>query len=322
MADTTVVFPTPGEKDRRLLAFGSRTLSGYEWPYFAISGALDGPTLSLIAGVHGAEYPPIDAVMQFCRALDPTTLRGRIIGVPVVNLPAFWQRTPFVCPSDNKNPNRVFPGDPNGTFSEALAYHLFEAVIRRGNYLIDLHCGDMVEDLMPFSHMQESGNAEVDGRARDLAMAFGLPFVVVQPHGGGPVAGTTNGAAAQAGIPAVIAEAGGVGQLDPQAVELHLRGLRQALLHLGMLEGEPEGLEPPTMIGDFVWVRAERGGFFRKALVAGDRVMAGHALGQMHNLWGTPQDEILSPVDGVALFVTTSPAISDDGLIAGIGVPV
>jgi len=88
-----------------------------------------------------------------------------------------------------------------------------------------------------------------------------------------------------------------------------------------MLEGEPEGLQPPTMIGDFVWVRAQRGGYFHKALVAGDRVMAGHSLGRMHDLWGTPQDEILSPVDGVALFVTTSPAISDDGLIAGIGVP-
>jgi uncharacterized protein len=189
-------------------------------------------------------------------------------------------------------------------------------VIRRGHYLIDLHCGDLVEDLMPFSLVQESGHAAVDARARALAVAVGLPYVVVQPYGGGPVAGTTNGTAAQAGIPAVIAEAGGVGQLDPKAVELHLRGLRQALLHLGMLEGEP-----PTMIGDFVWVRAQRGGFFHKALVAGDPVMAGHSLGQMHDLWGTPQDEILSPVDGVALFVTTSPAISDDGLIAGIGVP-
>ena len=320
MADNAVVFPAPGEKEQRLLVFGSRTLSGYEWPCFAISGALDGPTLSLIAGVHGAEYPPMDAVMQFCRALDPATLHGRIVAVPVVNLPAFWERTPFVCPNDGINPNRVFPGDPNGTFSEALAYHLFEAVIRHGHYLIDLHCGDMVEDLMPFSLMQESGNAEVDGRAQALAVAFGLPYVVVQPHGGGPVAGTTNGAAAQAGIPAVIAEAGGAGQLDPQAVELHLRGLHRALLHLGMLEGEPEGLEPPTMIADFVWVRAQRGGFFRKSLVAGDAVLAGRPLGRMHDLWGTPQDEILSPVDGVALFVTTSPAITDDGLIAGIGV--
>jgi predicted deacylase len=89
-----------------------------------------------------------------------------------------------------------------------------------------------------------------------------------------------------------------VGQLDPKDVELHLRGLCQALLHLGMLEGEPEGLEPPTMIGDVVWVRAQRGGFFHRSLVAGAAVLAENALGRIHDLSGTPQDEILSPVDG------------------------
>ena len=65
---------------------------------------------------------------------------------------------------------------------------------------------------MPFSFMQESGHAAVDARARDLAVAFGLPYVVVQSHGGGSVAGTTNGAAVHTGIPAVIAEAGSVGR--------------------------------------------------------------------------------------------------------------
>src|SRR5581483_12146325 len=159
MSDRSVVFPAPGQIDRRLLAFDSPALAGYEWPYFAASGAGDGPTLCLIAGIHGAEYPPIEAVIRFCRQLDPAKLRGRLVALPVVNLPAFWERTPFVCPRDGKNPNRVFPGDANGTFSEALAHHLFETVIRRGEYLVDLHCGDMVEDLMPFSLAQRSGNA-------------------------------------------------------------------------------------------------------------------------------------------------------------------
>src|SRR5579871_5875052 len=118
MADRTVTFPAPGGKDRRLLAFDAPALEGLEWPYFAISGAHDGPTVCLIAGIHGAEYPPIDAVMRFCGALEPAQLHGRVVGVPVVNLPAFWERTPFVCPSDGKNPNRVFPGKPDGTFSE------------------------------------------------------------------------------------------------------------------------------------------------------------------------------------------------------------
>src|SRR5579885_3256531 len=205
MPDQSIIFPAPGQTSRRLLAFDAPALAGLEWPYFAISGASDGPTLCLIAGIHGAEYPPIDAVMRFCRDLDPATLRGRVIGVPVINLPAFWERTPFVCPRDGKNPNRVFPGDANGTFSEALAYHLFETVIRRGDYLLDLHCGDLVEDLAPFSIVQETGNERVDRASLEMADTFALSYTIVQPHGGGPIAGTTNAAAAYAGIPAIIA---------------------------------------------------------------------------------------------------------------------
>lgn len=322
MTDHSVIFPAPGQAERRLLSFAAPLLDGYEWPYFAISGAADGPTLCVIAGIHGAEYPPIEAVMRFCRSLDPATLRGRVVGVPVVNLPAFWQRTPFVCPGDGKNPNRVFPGKPDGTFSEVLAYHMFESVIRRGDFLIDLHCGDMVEDLAPFSIVQESGDRRVDDTAVRMATAFALSYTIVEPRGGGPIAGTTNASAADAGIPAIIAEAGGVGQLQPEAVELHLRGLRRVLQRLDMLEGTPEILADPVGIRDFVWVRAERGGFFRRAVAAGDHIAKGGLIGRIVDLWGEPRDEIPSPVAGVALFTTTSPAIADGGLLAGIGVPV
>lgn len=321
MSDRAVVFPAPGHKEQRLLAFDSSILAGYEWPYFAISGAQDGPTLCLIAGIHGAEYPPIDAVMRFCQALDPAALRGRVVAVPVVDLPAFWERTPFVCPLDGKNPNRVFPGAPDGTFSEALAHHMFETVFRRGDYLIDLHGGDLVEDLVPFSLVQRTGDAALDNKALDLAVTFGLPYVILQAPSGGPIAGTTDAAAAQAGIPAMIAEAGGIGQLQPEAVDLHLRGLHRVLLRLQMLGGALEPLPDATLIHDFVWIRAERGGFFRKAIAAGDHLAVGGLIGTMVDLWGVPRQQISSPVAGTVLFVTTSPAIKDGGLLVGIGVP-
>ena len=321
MSDSNVTFPAAGQSARRQLAFDDPQLAGLAWPYFAISGAQDGPTVCLIAGIHGAEYPPIDAVIRFCRDLDPAMLRGRLLGVPVVNLPAFRERTPFVCPRDGKNPNRVFPGKPDGSFTEVLAYHFFEQVIRQGDYLIDLHCGDMVEDLVPFSLVQQTEHPELDRSALDLAVTFGLPYLVVQAPAGGPIAGTTNAAAAQAGIPAVIAEVGGVGQLQPEAVDLHLRGLRRVLQRLEMLDGRPEPRPDPVLIREFTWIRAGRGGFFRKALAAGDRISAGGPIGTMVDLWGETIDEISSPVDGVALFVTTSPAVADDGLLIGIGVP-
>jgi len=321
MSDAQPVFPAPGQKNRSVLAFDTPLLHAYEWPYIAVSGIADGPTVTLLAGIHGAEYAPIDAVLRFCRELDPATLRGRLVAVPVVNLPAFWERTPFVCPRDGQNLNRVFPGDPAGGFSDVLAHYLFERVIRHGDYLIDLHAGDLVEELAPFSLVQATGNAAIDTVAVDLADAFGLPYLVVQPTDGGPVAGTTNAAAAAAGIPAVIAEAGGIGQVQPEAVALHQRGLRRVLQRLEMLPGEPEPRPRSARMSDFVWLRAERAGFFRRRVVAGDTVAAGQILGETVDLWGEPRATAVSPVDGVVLFVTTSPAIAGDGLIVGIGVP-
>jgi predicted deacylase len=321
MTDRSILFPAPGRTERRTLAFDTPVLSDYTWPYFAISGAHDGPTLCVIAGIHGAEYPPIDALMRFCRGLDPSQLHGRIVAVPVVNLPAFWERTPFVCPRDGKNPNRVFPGKADGTYTEVLAYHIFSTVIRQGSYLIDLHCGDLVEELMPFTLTHQSGRAEVDDVAQDLATTFGLPYVIVEPPVGGAVSGSTDIAAATAGIPAIVAEVGGIGQLTRDAVDMHLRGLQRILQRLRMIDGQPEPQAGQTLVRGFEWVRAERGGFFRKAISAGDRLQKSDPIGEMVDLWGEPQAEIKSPVAGVVLFVTTSPAIADNGLLVGIGVP-
>lgn len=168
--------------------------------------------------------------------------------------------------------------------------------------------------------MQESGNAALDTQALELANAFGLPYVIQQPASGGPIGGTTNGAAAAVGIPAVIAEVGGIGQLEEQSVHAHLRGLHRVLQQLDMLAGIPEPAPAPTVVREFVWVRAERGGFFRKAVSAGGRVRQGDSLGEMVDLWGERIADIASPVSGVALFVTTSPSIADNGLLIGIGV--
>ena len=321
MTDRSILFPAPGHAERRALTFDTPVLSDYTWPYFAISGAHDGPTLCVIAGIHGAEYPPIDALMRFCRGLDPAQLHGRVVAVPVVNLPAFWERTPFVCPRDGKNPNRVFPGKADGTYTEVLAYHIFNTVIRQGNYLIDLHCGDLVEELMPFTLTHQSGRAEVDDVAQDLATTFGLPYVIVEPPAGSAVSGSTDIAAATAGIPAIVAEVGGIGQLTKDAVDMHLRGLQRILQRLRMIDGQPQPQTGQTLVRGFEWVRAERGGFFRKAISAGDRLRTGDPIGEMVDLWGEPQAEIKSPVAGVVLFVTTSPAIADNGLLVGIGVP-
>ena len=84
-------------------------------PYVNVIGeAGDGPHLTVIAGVHGTEYASIAAGRELLAELQPADLSGTVTVAPVINLPAFWARTPFVVPFDGKNLNRSFPGDARG----------------------------------------------------------------------------------------------------------------------------------------------------------------------------------------------------------------
>ncbi|MGH2562772.1 MAG: succinylglutamate desuccinylase/aspartoacylase family protein [Thermomicrobiales bacterium] len=314
-----IALPAPGAKQRGVLRFSNPQLRDWSWPYIVIRGQEDGPRLALISGVHPAEYPSIEANIRLARELDPATLRGTVVSMPVVDVPAFLPRTPFVCPIDNKNPNRFFPGDPNGTFTDAMDDAIFRAVIQPSDYLIDLHGGDMVEALVPFSISVASGNDEVDNAALGLARTFGLPYHIVQRPQGGAIGGTTTHASAAAGIPAIIAEAGGVGQLTEAETVILYDGVENVLRHLGMLAGAPQHKPDPILIERFTWLSSPAEGMWYSAVSVGDHVAAGQVVGRIGNLYGDPLAEITAPRSGDVLFLTTSPAMKDGGLLLAIG---
>ena len=299
-------------------------LAGLAVPVIELTGAADGPLLTVLAGVHGCEYASMAAVRRWARGLEGRELRGRVRAVPVLNLPAFAARTPFVVPEDGKNLNRCFPGNAGGTLADRLAHDAFSQLIMGSDALIDAHCGDLVEALQPFT-LYEAGPAEA--RARELAAAYGLPYVIRQEPGPGrAVAGTTSGAAAAAGIPAITAEAGGCGLVEEHAVAMHIAGLDAVLRLLGMTDGEPAleetggGGREPSYLGRFLWVRCREAGWWEPAVAPGDTVAAGQVIGTVTSLDGARvQETVTAPAGCVVLFLTSSPAVAGDGLLIGLG---
>jgi predicted deacylase len=294
-------------------------LAGIAVPIVELTGPADGPLLTVVAGVHGCEYASMAGVRRWTRELAAGELRGRVRAVPVLNMTAFAARAPFVVPEDGKNLNRCFPGDPAGTLADRLAYDTFTQLITGSDAVIDAHCGDLVEALQPFARY-EGGPAEE--KARELAAAYGLPYVIRQvPGPDRAVAGTTSAAAAQAGIPAITAEAGGCGLVEEHAVQMHVAGLNGVLRALGMADRHPAaaGAEP-SYLGRFLWLRCQDAGWWEPAVRAGDAVAAGQVLGSVSTLDGADVLEtILAPADGVVIFLTSSPAVADDGLLLGLG---
>lgn len=293
-------------------------LQGWSWPYVALNGAQEGPRTTIIAGIHGCEYVSIRAAMRLGQELEPAELRGSVLVVPVVNLPTFWERRAFFTPQDGKNLNRVFPGSASGTFSEQLAYFIFNSCILGQDAFLDLHGGDLVEQLLPFAGYLGDAAPEVAATARKMAEAFGLPFTMVRrTTAGAPRGGMTYVAAAQHGVPGLLAEAGGNGLLTPPDVDLLVEGSKRVLQAVGNLPGQPQA--PATRVAtNSQTLLAPVSGFWMSPLKAGDEVRAGQEVGQIVDLLGNPRQAISAPFDATVLYRTTSAAVQEGGILLSL----
>jgi predicted deacylase len=272
-------------------------------PTTLVHGTTPGPLLSVTAGVHGGEYPGIEAAIRTAASLDPRGIRGSVIIVHIVDVPSFHGRNIYICPLDGKNPNRVFPGTPDGTASERLAHTVFTEVIARADFYVDLHGGDINEALVPFTIMLETGDPVLDARTADLARVYGIKYVIR-----GRVSGGTYAAAAQRRIPAILTEAGGQGLLDEESLHVHLRGLQNVMRHVGIVPGAPDPVEPVTLLTRLQWVTSEHGGLCYLTVRPGARVEQGERVGEVRDYFGRPLRTVHAPAGGVVLFTVTTPA--------------
>lgn len=291
----------------------------WDLPVFVIRGAQDGPTLAVTAGVHAAEYAGIAAAITLGRALDPQTLRGTVIIVALVNTPGFYERSMYTNPRDGKNVNRVFPGRARGSPSERVTHFLTEELFRGADAYLDLHGGDMIESLVPFSLYQLTGNEKVDAASAELAEALDLDYILAVPPGA--LQGSSHAAAAALGIPALIAEVGQQGIYDAAAEARHVRGVTNAMIRLGMTDGTEQRYGIPKQLARFAWLYAEAQGLFYPSVAVGSLVTAGQTVGEVRDLFGEPLQTLRAEVDGPVLFLVTALAVSKGNPLLGVGTP-
>jgi hypothetical protein len=305
----------PGQTARGFLATDVGRGITVRMPVVVINGKGEGPVFVVTAGVHGAEYPGIEAAIRLSRTLDPAAVRGAVIVVPVVSVPAYQRRAIYVNPLDGVNFNRVCPGNPAGTITEIMADLLFKNVIAQADYYMDLHGGDMIEALVPFTLYYKSGNDTVDAASKALAEAYGIPIIL----GTTALRGGTYGAAAAMGKPSVLTEAGGQGILDEPSTQTHVRGVLNVLKRFGGVSGAPEATPPPVYYNKFVWVAAEQDCVYYPKVSVGQQVKEGEVLAEFTDLFGEKLGDLRSPATGPVLFLVTAPAINKNDPLMAIG---
>jgi predicted deacylase len=291
------------------LAVPAKDGVGTEIPYTVIHGAKPGRVLALVAGVHAFEYPPILALYRLKTMIDPAALRGTVLMVHIANLPSFKRRTIYYGPDDWKNLNRVFPGDIDGTMSQRIAAVLDEEVIKRADVLLDMHCGDGNEALIPYTYWMISGDKAFDATTRDLALAFGLPHIIIDDTRGHDLKNSKylGNTAILRGKAAITTEAGFLGRTDEESVGLNVRGVLSVLRHLGMIDGAPEPVADPVWIDQYEVVNSKWSGLFTPRVGMGSYVREGQVVGTVTDYFGAWKEDVKAPFTGILLYIIGTP---------------
>src|SRR5206468_1298877 len=93
-------------------------------------------------------------LLDLARTLDPATLDGRLVLVPIAN-PLAFNAGSRVSPEDGVNLNRVFPGNASGTLTLRLAHALVDGIVQDADLAIDLHSAEATGVMMPMSGFRE-----------------------------------------------------------------------------------------------------------------------------------------------------------------------
>jgi predicted deacylase len=245
--------------------------------------------------------------------------------VPLVNVASFEQITPHVNPVDAKNMNRFYPGTMGGTQTDRASYAVTKEVVEKCDHLIDLHGGDLDENLRPYSYWTVTGNTKQDEVSKAMVLAFGLDHIIVSrdrpkdPNASRYLENT----ATTRGKPSFTAEAGRSGPVDMADTSLLTAGVEHVMQYLKMLPAPPSGVpvvQHPVWVETLATMTADAGGVFFPSARPGARVVKGQKIGTVTDYLHQHARDIAATETGMIMFIRALPSLRKGDTIATIGV--
>jgi uncharacterized protein len=311
-----------GQKVYGVIKVPAGSDAGYDIPVAVVHGAKPGPVLAVVAGSHGSEYASIIAVEDLIGVVNPANVSGTLILVPIVNIPSFEKITPHVNPTDNKSMNRYYPGDPKGTQTDRASYMMTKEVVSKCDHLIDLHGGDLDENLRPYSYWTVTGNQKQDDFSKAMVLAFGLDHIIISAdRPKDPKASRyLENTASTMGKPSFTAEAGRSGPVEGADAKMLTDGVLHVMGHLKMTAERAAPVANPVWVEKVVTIAAEHDGVFRPSVNRDAHVTKGAKIGAITDYLDRPVQEIVAPDTGIILFVRAVPSLKKGDTLANVGV--
>jgi predicted deacylase len=296
----------PGERLRmELPVVNLYTSAPVALPVVVQRGHEAGPTLFVSAALHGDEIIGVEIIRRLLRMPALKDLHGTLLAVPIVNTLAFLHQSRYL--PDRRDLNRSFPGSARGSLASRLAHLFMTEIVRPCALGIDFHTGSLHRTNLP--HIRANLD---EPETRRLAEAFGARVMINAKTRDGSL----REVASRDGTRVLLFEAGAPQRFNEFAIEAGLAGTLRVMAALEMIEQIVERAPTPAYSPGSSWVRARRGGIYRRTVGLGDTIAVGQSLGLISDAFGEMPVTVRAHTSGIVIGHTLDPLASQgDGLV-------
>ncbi len=278
-------------------------------PILVARGKHDGPVLGLTAAIHGNELNGIPVIHRLFEDIDPTKLRGTLVGVLVVNVPGLLREQRRF--NDGADLNRITPGRPTGNCSQVYIHRFIERVLSKFNLHIDLHTASFgrVNSYYIRADMDEPETAR-------MARLQNAEIIVDNS----PNDTTLRGAADGLNIPSITVELRDPHLIQTDVVDSSLVGIRNVIYDQGMLDGELLCPVKSTILCDSsFWMYTETGGILQVFPPVASLLEKGEIVASVNSIFGKEQITYTCPERAVVVGRSVNPLNQTGSRIIHLG---
>lgn len=277
-------------------------------PIYVSRSKEDGPTLALMAGMHGDEINGMEIVRRILDRGLHQAKRGTVVCMPITNVYGFLNFSRDV--PDGKDVNRSFPGSKNGSLASRVAYHLTHQIIPFIDYGIDFHTGGAMRTNYPQVRAMLD-----DEKNLELANAFSAPFTIDSPFR----PNSLRKEASKKGRNIIVYEAGESLRFDQHGIEEGISGALRLMKHLNMIDWAPEVKEENRIIWSTSWIRAKHAGLFQPNIQSGQLVHKGEWVGTITDPFGEFKEQVKASETAYVIGLNNSPVVNAGDALMHLG---
>ncbi|MEN8846615.1 MAG: succinylglutamate desuccinylase/aspartoacylase family protein [Akkermansiaceae bacterium] len=271
-------------------------------------GKKPGPTLLVTACVHGDEINGLEIIRRLLRSSSMKYLRGTLLAVPIVNVPAFLNRSRYL--PDRRDLNRLFPGSTKGSLGARLANIISSELVPRCDFVVDLHTGAVNRANLPQIRVTAG-----DEQSLELASIFGAPVALSANLREGSFRATCF----DQGKSTILFESGEAHRLDAPSIKFGTQGVISVMRHMHMLPSRRSSAKNPrsrkthtVICKKSYWERSPVGGVFTPLVALGATVEKGETIGFVADPFGGDETQITADQQGI-IIGRTNESLADEG---------